>query len=219
MEKFNFDFFCATCTKSQSYRDANCITSAVVKRYKKGEYIVYKGETASAILMVAKGKIVNHTILDSGISLISIERQAPYPLGAVALFAPENHFRIDSIAAEECEVGVISRERIEEQIARCKTFMRNFIADNAAKVDIFSRHLSLLSQKNIKAKLAFYIFSVASGRSFELGRSMTDLATYFCVERPSLSRALKELMCDGVISCSRGKGKILDVAALKNLMG
>ncbi len=218
MEDFNFDFFCKGCNKSREYREANCITRAVVRRYKKGEQIVYKGDRATSILMVSEGRISNRTILESGISLIAIEHNAPYPLGAVALFAPENHFRIDSVAIEECTVGVISRDRIEKQIAECKIFMRNFIADNATKVDILSSHLSLLSCKNIKAKIAFYILTRTHNNAFRFDRSISELAIYFCVERPSLSRALGQMTDEGLISYERGSGTILNLNALKELI-
>ncbi len=168
--------------------------------------------------MLTQGEVAVGTILESGVELITIIHKPPYPLGAVALFAHNNHYRVDNIASQECTLALISAEEIENQMVRCRRFMRNFIGYNATKVDTLAQHLALLSMRTIKARVAFYVLSVKEGSSYDFGRNITELATYFCVERPSLSRAIKELCDEGVITHHRGRGEIIDVAALKNFI-
>ncbi len=218
MKDYKFEYFCAGCNKSDEYRQANCIHQAKIKSFKRGEYISYKGDKVTNLMMLTCGEVAVGTILDSGVWLITITHKAPYPLGAVALFASDNRYRVDNIAKQDCTLAIISREQIEQQMVRCQRFMRNFIGYNATKVDTLARHLALLSNRSIRGKLAFYILSVREGNNYDFGRNITELATYFCVERPSLSRAIAQLCDEGIITHRRGRGEIIDASALKELI-
>ena len=103
-------------------------------------------------------------------------------------------------------------------MARCPEFMRGFLAFNANRMQFLSERLKIFSQKSIKSKIAYYILQRAKNGEFNLGRSISSLSEYFGVERPSLSRAMSELVSDGVIEYARGKGKIIDSNKIKGLL-
>ncbi len=218
MHRFDYSYFCSSCPESQQYREANCFTSYRMEHYKAGEYIAYKGEVVTELSMLEKGSIVVETVLDSGLLLTSRVRKAPFPIGAVALFAKDNRYRVNIKAREESTFSVVSRNEIEERMVNCRTFLHSFIAYNAEMVDVFASHLSLLTHKNLRAKLAYYIFTRSKGQEFKFDKRVGELATYLCVERPSLSRAISQLVDDGIITYSRGEGKILNAQALKELL-
>ena len=50
------------------------------------------------------------------------------------------------------------------------------------------------------------------------GQSIVSLAEYFGWKRPSLSRAIAEMVRDGIITFQNGKGKVLDFDAMENLL-
>lgn len=218
MNSIVFELFCKSCQKDYSLCKKNCFTEYRVKRFKKGDYIAYKGEVVRNISILMKGSIRVETVLDSGLLLISKFHKAPYAMGVVALFAENNHYRVNVIATEDCEVGIISKQAIEDQMVECRTFLGSFIAYNISKLDIFIEHLTLLTQKSLKAKLALYIFSRSVNGKFTFDKKIGDLATYFCAERPSLSRAISQLATEGIITYNRGVGEILDEVALKNML-
>ena len=87
-----------------------------------------------------------------------------------------------------------------------------FNANNMCRV---SERLKIFAQKGIKAKIAYYIFTHEKEGHFDLERSVASLADFFAVERPSLSRAISELIRDGIISYENGKGKILNQQKLE----
>ena len=103
-------------------------------------------------------------------------------------------------------------------MAKCPGFLRGFLAFIANRVEFLSERLKVFSQKGIKAKIAYYILKHDKNGVFELGRSIASLAEYFGVERPSLSRAISEMVKDGLIEFESGKGKISDYNRIKELL-
>ena len=169
--------------------------------------------------MLMKGRVKTEIISDSGLTISVEELTAPYPLAAAFIFADDNRFPVEVIALEDCEIIRISKAVIEQQIAKCRGFLRGFMAFTANRVQFLSERLKIFSQKGIKAKIAYYILQRDKNGAFDLGRSIASLAEYFGVERPSLSRAISEMTRDGIIEFEAGKGKIIKYNDLKELLG
>ncbi|MDR2917698.1 MAG: Crp/Fnr family transcriptional regulator [Tannerella sp.] len=214
-------FFCtACCEKSQEeITRIKCTIEHTIKAYKRGECIARQGDRVMSLYMLSKGRVKTEIVSDSGLTLSIEEISAPYPLAAAFLFADENHFPVDVTALEDCEIILISKTSIEKQMTKCTAFLRGFMAFIANRVQFLSERLKIFSQKGIKAKIAYYILQRDKNGSFELGRSISSLADYFGVERPSLSRAISELVRDGIIDYEAGKGRILSYNEIKELLG
>ena len=219
MDNLDFNFFCADCKQSIEYRRENCFTNYRVKRYDKGEYIAFKGDRVKELKLLVRGSINVAFVLPSGVVMRSMSHLAPYPLGAVALLGKKNRYRVDITADEECEVIAVNRDIIEERIMNCREFMLSFFDYSTSKVDLFVEHLSILSQRSIRAKLAFYIFICSdSHNKYKFRKSIRGLSEYICVERPSLSRVIAQFVNEGLITYHDGEGEILNVGGLKNLV-
>lgn len=214
-------FFCTMCRGKSpgQIAELKCAIEHTVKKYKKGEYVASQGDKVSFLYMLSRGKVKTEIMSDSGLTLSVEEITAPYPLAAAFLFADNNRFPVDVVALEDCEVILTSKASIEKQMAQCPVFLRGFIAFIANRVQFLSERLKIFSQKGIKAKIAYYVLQRDKNGSFELGRSIAALAEYFGVERPSLSRAISEMVRDGVIEFESGKGKILNYHEIKVLLG
>lgn len=214
-------FFCTMCREKSSEQilQIRCTIDHKTKRFAKGERIATQGDRVSHLYMLAKGKVRTEMVSESGLTLSVEEIAAPYPLAAAFLFADENRFPVDVTVLEECEVILISKGEIEKKMADCPGFLRGFMAFTANRTHFLSERLKIFSQKGIKAKIAYYILLQDKGGTFELGRSIASLAEYFAVERPSLSRAISEMVRDGVIEFGAGKGRILDYNKIKELLG
>ncbi len=219
MDNLDFNYFCKSCTKDEAYRKANCFTRYRVREYKKGDIIASRGEKAMELSIVYEGSVKTEIILDSGIPYTTQYHSSPYTIGALAIFATDNHYRADFIACGGCTTISVSRDDIELQMTQCRTFLRNFIAYNTSKFDLLTQHITVLTQKSIKAKLVFYILSITKNQRFKFDKRIDELAIYMCVERPSLSRAISQLANEGLIEYNRGEGKIIDIVALKNILG
>ncbi len=218
MNNLDFNFFCTSCAKSKEYRAANCFTNYTIREYKTGDYIAYRGETAKQLSILVKGSTDTRIVLDSGVSFTSTIHKAPYVLGALALFSTDRCYRADFIALEDCVTISVGVDDIEDQMFKCRKFFRSFMAYNISKFDVITRHLSVLSYKSLKARLSFYILSIATEGNFRFDRKLDDLAIYFSAERPSLSRVIAQFVEQGLIEYHRGEGRIINHAALKNML-
>lgn len=212
-------FFCSTCKEKfpEELAKINCTIEHTVKHYKKGEYIAYQNDKISFLYMLVKGGVQTEIVSDSGFTLPIEKIKAPYPLAAAFLFADNNKFPVDVIATEECELILITKESVEKQIAKYPGFLRGFMAFNANRMQFLSDRMKIFAHKNIKSKVAFYILSIENQGEFHFDRTITSLADYFGIERPSLSRAISEMVSDGIITYNSGKGKINDIRAFREL--
>lgn len=214
-------FFCRACQvkSSEEIEKINCTIKHSIKTYSRGEHIAFQGDRVSHLYMLTKGRVKTEIVSDSGLTLSVEEIRAPYPLAAAFLFADDNRFPVDVIALEDCEVILIDKRSVEQQMAGCPEFLRGFMAFNANRVQFLSERLKIFSQKGIKAKLAYYILKRSHNGHFELGQSVASLAEYFGVERPSLSRCISEMVRQGVIEYDAGKGKILNYKMMQEMLG
>lgn len=214
-------FFCSICREKspEQIENLKCTIEHTVKHYKRGELIASQGDRVSHLYMLSKGKVKTEIISDSGLTISVEEISAPYPLAAAFIFADNNRFPVDVTAMEECEIVLISKDSVEKQMAKCPGFLRGFMAFIANRVQFLSDRLKIFSQKGIKSKIAYYILQHDKNGSFIFGRSIASLAEYFGVERPSLSRAISEMVKEGIIEFDAGKGKILQYNKIKELLG
>lgn len=213
-------FFCTMC-RNKSDEDLariQCTIQHSVKRFGRGEYIAYQNDTVRYLYMLTRGSVRTEMVSSSGLTLSVEEIKAPYPLAVAFLFADNNKFPVDVIAIDECEVLLITKSSVEEQMAKCPGFLRGFLAFSANRMEFLSTRLRVFAHKGIKAKVAYHILSVEHNGDFTLGRSVAALADYFGVERPSLSRALSELVRDGIITYKQGAGRVLNQNALHDLL-
>jgi len=188
------------------------------KIFKKGEWIAQQGDIVKALYILLKGSVKAEMISDSG-TVLNIETiYAPNPLAPAFLFAENNHFPVDVITLEDCEVLVISKESVMKQLTRNKTFLQEFMKYNSNRTHFLSERLKFLSTKTIKGKLAQYILARTSNADFYLDMNQTALAEYFGVTRPSLSRSLSEIINEDIISLKGKHGKVLNFTKLRKLI-
>lgn len=190
-----------------------------IKRYQKDDFIVYQNDIVDALYIVLEGSAKAEMILESG-TVMNIETiEAPNPLAPAFLFAENNRFPVDVIALEDCEVIIITKKSILNQLAVNEFFLQNFMAFTSNKTNFLSERIKLMSIKTIKGKLAQYILDRTQNMEFTLDKNQTQLAEYFGVARPSLARSLSEMIEDGIIELNKKQGKILDRKKFKELIG
>ena len=220
MNNPNILFFCSMCRDKspEEIEKIKCTIPHTVKQYKKGEYVAYQGNKVEHLYILTKGRVKTEIVSDPGLTLHIEEIKAPFPLAAAFLFAEQNRFPVDVIALEDSEIILIRKDSIEKQIAKCPHFLRGFMAFTANRMQFLSERLKIFSLKGIKAKFAFYIIQRTKDSKFELGGSISSLSEYFGIERPSLSRAISEMVHDGLIEFEAGRGRILNQRAIKELL-
>ena len=213
-------FFCSTCKKQNNSELDNrqCDIPYVRKSYKRGEYIGFHGDAVNHLMMLTKGTVRTEIVSSTGVALPMENIKATSPLAPGFLFAENNQLPVDIIATDECEVLFITKANVEKQMVQCTGFLQGFLSFTANRMNYMSQRLKIFAQKGIKAKIVYYILMREKNGEFDMGKSITALADYFAVERPSLSRAISEMVKDGIITYDNGKGKIVNTKKLEDLI-
>ena len=213
-------FLCPVCKDLSTQEKEELLSKSgyKTKLYKKGDRIANQGDTVNSLYILLKGRVKTEMISGSG-TILNIETiQAPSPLAPAFLFAENNRFPVDVIALEACEIILIPKSFVMQELASNEAFLQNYMAYNANRTTFLSERLKLLSVKTIKGKLAQYILSRSEGCLFSMGMNQTELAEYFGVARPSLARSLSEMIDNQIIQINKRKGEILNLNALKELI-
>jgi CRP-like cAMP-binding protein len=108
-------------------------------------------------------------------------------------------------ATELCEVLVMDRKRFENFMHAQPAVMRNFIAIISDRSLFLSRKLNEFALQSLKSRLLNYL-KMHGGI-----HNQQEVAFILGVARPSLARALAELIAEGKVTMS-GKQVILHTA-------
>lgn len=188
---------------------------ATTKRYSKGSLIARQGDTVEALFLLTEGRVKTEMVTESG-SLLAVETLvAPHPLAPAFLFAENNRFPVNAIALEPCEVVLIPKASVMQQLGTNPHFLKSYMALSADRTQFLTERLQLLSIKTIKGKLAYYIRQRQVNGTFKMDRNQTELADYFGVARPSLARSFTEMIDEGTITRD---GKVVNADRLKQYM-
>ena len=125
-------------------------------------------------------------INDEGKELTVEEIGAPNLLASAFIFATENRFPVNVEAIGLCEVFIIGKERFLEFMRLHPLMMQNFLKDISDRSVFLSRKLNEFALLNLKTRLLKYL---------ETHSAIQKLG----VTRPSLARALSELVNEGKI--------------------
>ncbi|MDR3046869.1 MAG: Crp/Fnr family transcriptional regulator [Bacteroidales bacterium] len=188
------------------------------KFFKKGALVAVQGDPVDALYVLTKGSVKTEMISEAGNSLPIETITAPQLLAPAFLLAEEHFFPVDVIAIEDSEVVLISKSMIIKQLSCNEAFLHAYMKLNSNRMHFITERLKLFSIKTIKGKLAQYMLERSKNRHFVMDKNQTQLAEYFGVARPSLSRSLSEMIDDKVIILNNKDGEILNLDALKEYM-
>jgi len=141
-----------------------------LKHFEPGDIIARQGDLCKGLYILASGSVRAGMINDEGKELTVEEIGAPNLLASAFIFATENRFPVNVEAIGPCEVFVIGKERFLEFMRLHPLMMQNFLKDIS---EYLETHSVIHNQQEVAQKLG--------------------------VTRPSLARALSELVNEGKI--------------------
>lgn len=191
-----------------------------IKTYRKKDIIFHQGDTCDALYVVMSGSVKTEMISESG-NLMPIETiHAPRPLAPAFLFSDKNQFPVEVTALTAVELLRIPKNEVVRLMTLRPDFMQQFMTHNANRTQFLTQRMQLLTIKTIKGKIAHLLLEKyqSDGLTFTLSNNQTELADYFGVARPSLSRSLSEMVEEKIISFDKNKYKILNLNALKEFL-
>ena len=190
------------CLKNCNYKILN---------FKKGEYVAFRGDTVDGIYINLYGILVAEMLREDGNVKKIEELQKGKIIASAFIFGDKNKFPVDLVAKSEVQVLFIDKEEVIKVLTNNSKILKIFLDEISNKAQFLSKNLwESLSNKTINQKLAEYIIKKEKENIFSFDKSIKELAEYFNVSRPSLSRVIKNFIENGIIEkLEKGKYKIL----------
>ncbi len=191
-----------------------------IRNYSKGDILAIQGDVCNRLIILLKGS-VRGEMLDYSGRFIKIEDiYAPRALAPLFLFGTDNHFPVEVTANEDTKVLEISKDNVLKLFVKNQIFLENYMNMSANYARTLADKLFFMSFKTIRQKLATYILRLSKtqqNKAIVMGLSHQELATYFGVSRPSLSRELSRMQEDGIIVVENKNVTITNNQELINL--
>lgn len=189
----------------------------IKKKFNKSKTIIFRGDNYDSLFILKKGRIKGEMINENGKNIIVEDLKAPNILAPAFVFGTNNFFPVNMIACEEIEIMEITKLELLKLCKINEKFLINYLDLISNKAFFLTQRIWFdFSNETIRAKLANYLLDRADGNKVILKNSIKDIATFFGIERPSLSRVLKEFVDKGIIKkISKNEIKILNLEELK----
>lgn len=172
-----------------------------IKRYDKGDSVVYNGEEVVSQLIVAEGCVKAEMIDIKGKTLKVEDIESPRLIAPGFLFG-RNVYPVDVISSCPTKILSISKSSFVKIMQSNETVLLNYLEIVSGRAQFLSEKIRYLSFKSLKSKFIGYILdlSIRLGKNeFKLDKSIVVLSEIFGVARPSLSRVISELNDEGVV--------------------
>lgn len=187
--------------------------------YKKDEYIAFRGDNICGVYINLKGNLVAEMLKNDGNVRKIEELKTGKVIASAFIFGEITRFPVDLVAKTDVEVLFIEKEEVIKLLKNNSKVLTNFLDEISNKAQFLSKNLwESLSNKTINQKLVEFILSNEKDNIFLLKQSVKELAEYFNVSRPSLSRVIKFFIEDGIIEkLEKGKYRILSRKKLEEI--
>ena len=162
-----------------------------VEEHPKGKTIIHQGTTCNALHVLLEGKL-NVDVLE------------------------KNQFPATFTVDEDVVLLKGTKESVFTLMHSMPLFLHNFLCVSTSCNKCTMTRLKVLSFRGIRNRFIYYLFEHQQKDSnvVELEHTQEQLAEYFGVTRPALSKEIGRLVDEGFISITRRKVTILNKTAL-----
>lgn len=190
-----------------------------ILKYKKGNVIAFRDEVINGLYINFSGEVSTEMLKDNGESKKIEEIKSGKTLAAAFIFGEYNYFPVDIIAKTNVEILYIEKKELLNLLVTNKKLLVKFLDEISEKAHFLSKNLwESVAKKSIEQKFANYLLVNEKNNLVELKITLTELAEYFNVTRPSLSRVINQMIEEKILlRVRKGVYKIENKNYLKSL--
>jgi CRP/FNR family transcriptional regulator, dissimilatory nitrate respiration regulator len=191
-----------------------------IRNYTQDQVIYSRSEECITLSIILEGSVRGEMLDYSGKILKIEDIEAPRPLAPAFLFGQNNRYPVDIVVNNEVTLLVIPKESVINMFQLNVIFLNNYLNAISNRAQFLSNRIWFLSFKTIKGKLAQYVLQLAQPDKIRVELPMThqELADFFGVTRPALSRAIGEMTSEGYWKTNRREIIITNRHALIKLV-
>lgn len=190
-----------------------------IKTFDKDEILFFRGDKVEGLYINLEGTLITEMLRDNGNTKKIEVLETGSILAAGFIFGNLNCFPVDIVAKTQSMVLFIPKKELLKLLIKDKIMLENFLDLISEKTQFLSKNLwNTIRVKTIHQKLAEYMLKEKKGDIVVFSSSIKELAEFFNISRPSLSRVIKDMIENEKISkIGKGEYKILDIEYLNNL--
>lgn len=189
------------------------------KSLKKGEEVFSQGETPNYLFILEEGSVVVENISKNGNrSIVNRFSKSGTVFGEVYLYLPERSYDYSCVCDVDSTILAIPKTALVMSGDNFKNskVINNMLLILSQKAFYLNQKLLIQSGKTLREKLSRFFLSISKESSLELEFNREELADFFGVTRPSISREIMNMKREGLIDVV-GNKVILNKEMLENL--
>ena len=168
--------------------------------YKKGDTIAMQGNACRSLYILCEGSVYAKMISEEGREFTLDTLSAPDVLASAFVFSSEGIFPVTILANSDCDLWIVSKESLLRIIESEPLVLRNYLTVISDHSMFLSKRLNEFALQTLSSRIMSYI---------EQNGSIQNLQEAILgVARPSLSRAVLQLVGQGVLK-KENRGYVL----------
>ena len=164
--------------------------------YAKGDIIAMQGYPCRALYLLCKGSVYAKMVSEEGREFTLDTLSAPEALASAFVFSTDRTFPVTIIASGDCGIWSIGRDALYKLISEDKAVLENYLRIVSDHSMFLSQRLHEFALQSLSSRIVGYI-----ERNGPI-ENLQETAFILGVARPSLSRAIAQLVSQGVLARS-----------------
>lgn len=173
-----------------------------IKEYRRGEIIKNEGTICEEVGLILYGSVsISNVTLNNEEFLIDNLNIGDF-FGENLIFLDNNLYPGNIIASQTSQIIFFSKENFIKFLSLDNEFQLFYLNYISRKFMSIQRRIKILSQPRIRDKFLYYIQNemLSTNKDYVIIKSITSLAAYLNVPRPSLSRTISDLINEEIIT-------------------
>ena len=168
---------------------------------KQNQILFHEGEECKSIFIIIEGQItiLNYS-LNGNEEIISILNKNDVFANAL-IFSNNNYYLGEIIATKPTKLAIINKNELISLLQNNKSFLECYINLIAEKTIKFTIKTKLLSHKNIRSRIIYYL----EINNYSIKKNISFLAKELVLPRPSVSREISKMINEDIIYIKNNK--------------
>ena len=161
---------------------------------KQNQILFHGGEECKSIFIIIEGQItiLNYS-LNGNEEIISILNKNDVFANAL-IFSNNNYYLGEIIATKPTKLAIINKNELISLLQNNKSFLECYINLIAEKTIKFTIKTKLLSHKNIRSRIIYYL----EINNYSIKKNISFLAKELVLPRPSVSREISKMIKEDI---------------------